>query len=315
MNRIDRLAGTILLLQGHRGITAERIASHWEISLRTVYRDLAALGEAGVPITCDASGGYRLMKGYHVPPVMFTQEEAAALFVSGTIADQVADASLKAGLQSALLKVRSVLPEDLYERMEAMKRTLAVWLHSGTHADSSECMLPIQNAVLDRRCMEIAYDTAAKGTVTRRRVEPLGVLYYSGHWHLIAYCRLRQDFRDFRMDRVRDWRVLDERFPGHNEFSLHDFVQQQMAGSLGLPLVILVDGPFVDRMRKSLFWTTVKEEPLPDGRVRMRFPVDSEDWVAGWLLGYGGGVTVEEPASLRQSLCELACAVCKKYQP
>ena len=94
MNRIDRLTGMILLLQGQRVITAEQIAAHFEISVRTVYRDLAALGEAGVPIVAEAGVGYSLMRGYHMPPVMFTEDEAAALFMSGEVTEQIADDSL-----------------------------------------------------------------------------------------------------------------------------------------------------------------------------------------------------------------------------
>src|SRR4051812_45964721 len=101
MNRIDRLTGILLLLQSHRMITAQQIADHYEISVRTVYRDIAALGEAGVPIVAEAGHGYSLMRGYHVPPVMFTENEAAALFLSGEVTEQVADESLRDALRSA----------------------------------------------------------------------------------------------------------------------------------------------------------------------------------------------------------------------
>ncbi|MCH8498929.1 MAG: HTH domain-containing protein [Marinobacter sp.] len=107
MNRIDRLTGTILLLQSHRAITAEQIASHWEISLRTVYRDLAALTEAGVPLWfCPNHKGYRLMDGFHLPPVQFTDQEATALFVAGAVTNTIADTSLQQAHASALLKIR-----------------------------------------------------------------------------------------------------------------------------------------------------------------------------------------------------------------
>jgi len=191
MNRIDRLTGTILLLQTHRGLSAEYIAAHWEISVRTVYRDLAALGEAGVPIVCEEGGNYRLMKSYHMPPVVFTEEEAAALFVSGAVTNQVADGSLKHSLRAALLKVRSVLSEERRNYLEGISQSLGVWLNpSGVPS-------PVQDAILRRRCLALRYDAGGRGMLTTRTVEPLGLLFYAGYWHLIAFCRLRAAFRIF----------------------------------------------------------------------------------------------------------------------
>ena len=95
MNRVDRLVAMILLLQSKRSITADEIASHFEISVRTVYRDVTALGEAGVPVIAEAGVGYSLMKGYHLPPVMFTQSEAMALAMGGALVDSLTDPAMQ----------------------------------------------------------------------------------------------------------------------------------------------------------------------------------------------------------------------------
>ena len=176
MNRIDRLTGMILLLQGHRVITAEQIAAHYEISVRTVYRDLAALGEAGVPIIAEAGMGYSLMRGYHMPPVMFTEDEAAALFLSGEIADQIADESLRDSLRAALLKVRSVLPAERRDYLDRLSKTTRVWLKRPTMQDDEEChqaLMRLQEAVIRRRCAALRYDAGNRGEITTRVVEPL----------------------------------------------------------------------------------------------------------------------------------------------
>ncbi|RYD46383.1 MAG: HTH domain-containing protein, partial [Verrucomicrobiaceae bacterium] len=158
MNRIDRLTGMILLLQGQRVITAEQIAGHFEISVRTVYRDLSALGEAGVPIIAEAGVGYSLMRGYHMPPVMFTEDEAAALFMSGEVTDQVADDSLRHSLRSALLKVRSVLPQEKKDYLHQLRDKVGVWFrHSGDEM-RRESLMPIQDAIVRRRCLRISYN-------------------------------------------------------------------------------------------------------------------------------------------------------------
>ena len=112
MNRVDRLLAQILLLQSKRVVTAEQMARHFGLNIRTIYRDLAALGEIGVPIVAEAGVGYTLRRGYHLPPVNLTAEEANALVTGGMLVVQFADASVRDGMKSALAKVRAILPHD-----------------------------------------------------------------------------------------------------------------------------------------------------------------------------------------------------------
>src|SRR6185295_2389867 len=121
MNRVDRLLALILFLQLRRVVTAEQMAAHFELSVRTIYRDLAALGEAGVPIMAEAGVGYALMRGYHLPPVNFTAEEASALVTGGMLIEQFTDASVKNQMQGALQKVRAVLPAEHQERIARLE--------------------------------------------------------------------------------------------------------------------------------------------------------------------------------------------------
>src|SRR5258705_9298106 len=127
MNRVDRLMAIALRLQSRRVVRAEDLAAHFEISVRTVYRDLAALGEAGIPIIGEAGVGYSLVKGYHLPPVMFTSEEAMALFVGGEMVKQFADASMTGPMESALLKIRSVLPRERQDDLDRLTRATAIY--------------------------------------------------------------------------------------------------------------------------------------------------------------------------------------------
>lgn len=151
MNRIDRLTGMILLLQGQRVITAEQVAAHFEISVRTVYRDFSALGEAGVPIVAEAGVGYSLMRGYHMPPVMFTEDEAAALFMSAEVTEPVADESLRQSLRSALLKVRSVLPQEKRDYLRQLQGKVGIMTRPSGTDDRRESLMPVQGAVARRR--------------------------------------------------------------------------------------------------------------------------------------------------------------------
>ena len=314
MNRIDRLTGMILLLQSHRVITAEQIAEHYEMSVRTVSRDLAALGEAGVPIVAEAGVGYSLMRGYHIPPVMFTEHEAAALFMSGEVTEQVADDSLRGSLRSALLKVRSVLPKERHESLNRLKKTMGVWIGSRTKEDDHRSLMPLQQAVLQRRCVALDYDAGSRGEISQRTVEPLGMMFYAREWHLIAYCRLRRDFRDFRLDRVMRWEVLNECFQGHEDFSVKAFLVEVLNEHELIPTTVLFKPAVMDRVRREMSCARVAEATLPDGRVSVELLAWSQEWLVGWLLSLGADAEVLQPAEMRQRLRDLALEVAQRHQ-
>lgn len=303
----------ILLLQGQRVITAERIAEHFEVSVRTVYRDLAALGEAGVPIVAEAGVGYSLMRGYHMPPVMFTEGEAAALFMSAVVTEQVADDSLKHSLRSAMLKVRSVLPEERRDYVNRLKDSVGVWLRRPGGDQSRDSLMPIQDAVVRRRCLAIRYNTANRGAVTGRVVEPLGLVFYSRQWHLIAWCRLRRDFRDFRLDRMTAWEVLEERYEGHIGFMMKDFLSQCIESEELTPVTVEVEREAMERFRAEVPCTSCAEVALPDGRVRVELLAFSLEWLSAWLLGFGNRVEAVAPAGLRENMRQTALEVAGRY--
>ncbi|MES2657423.1 MAG: YafY family protein [Verrucomicrobiota bacterium] len=313
MNRIDRLTGMILLLQGQRVITAEQIAAHYEISVRTVYRDLSALGEAGVPIIAEAGVGYSLMRGYHMPPVMFTEDEAAALFMSGEVTEQVADESLRHSLRSALLKVRSVLPQEKKDYLHRLKDRIGVRLRQPGGDQRRESLMPIQDAVVRKRCLQIRYNTANRGAITTRIVEPLGLVFYARQWHLIAWCRLRREVRDFRLDRMATWELLDESFEGRADFSVKEFLRENIESHELTPVTVIVEIEALERFRAEMPCTPISETSLSDSRARLELLAFSLDWLTDWLLGFGMRVEVIEPHELRDSVRKAALAIAAHY--
>ena len=157
MNRTDRLVAMVLFLQGRRVVRARDLAARFEITERTVYRDIAALGEAGVPIMGEAGVGYSLMKGYQLPPVMFTADEATSLFVGGELVKQLTDASLQVPMVSALEKLRAVLPRDRQDHVERLaQRTLVFGRPAprtgpvATERESTESLTPSRPILLIR---------------------------------------------------------------------------------------------------------------------------------------------------------------------
>jgi predicted DNA-binding transcriptional regulator YafY len=313
MNRIDRLVAMVMYLQGRRVVRAEEMAEHFEVTVRTVYRDIGALGEAGVPISGEAGVGYSLVKGYHLPPVMFTAEEAMALFIGGEMVKRFADASLAAPMESALLKIRSVLPRERQDDLDRLGRATAIIgaprLPSGI---DQRTLLPIQQAIVARRVLRMSYRARTSEEATVREVEPLGVMYHSGAWYLVAWCRLRGALRHFKLERLHRLEVLREQFPARASFSLHDHLKGEIDSVQKLMVRVRFATPAVERARRESLAGFTTEQPV-EGGVEVEMMTFSYDWLARWLLSFGSDAEALEPEELRASLRSEAEALVKRY--
>jgi predicted DNA-binding transcriptional regulator YafY len=301
MNRVDRLLALILFLQSRRVVTAEQMAAHFELSVRTIYRDLVALGEAGVPILAEAGVGYTLMRGYLLPPVNFTAEEASALVTGGLLVEQFADAAVKAHMHSALLKVRAILPRDHQERIARLEHGLATTANVKPPVQADLSLL--QQALADRRILRFTYQGAGRTKTTERIAEPLGLIHYLERWHLIAWCRSSRDYRDFRTDRMSDVAALRETFTPREDFSLPQYIRGMPAPTLRArvrftPLA-------ADRAKREWWLGVLDEKQSAAGRDLTLAAVEWERLV-GWLLSFGREAVVLAPASLRKLLVEAA---------
>lgn len=314
MNRVDRLMAMVLQLQSQRVVRAEDIAAHFEISVRTVYRDIAALGEAGIPIMAEAGVGYSLVKGYHLPPVMFTAEEASALFIGAKLVEQLTDASLRKQMQSAVLKIRSVLPRDRQDYLDRLERSTAVISRSSNAVPrlSSEALIPIQRALAERRVLSLDYQGGQRRDLTRRQVEPLGLVYYADSWHLIAYCRLRRDVRDFRTDRILKLQLQSERFSGHADFSLQRYLEAETREGKFEMAQIRFRPEAIERVRRERFWGLVEEKAENEG-IAVTLLDCSLEWLAGWVLSFGSMAEVLSPERLKELVATEAEKVAAKY--
>jgi len=305
MNRTDRLVAMVMHLQGRRVVRAEELAGHFEISVRTVYRDIAALGESGVPICGEAGVGYSLMKGYHLPPVMLTAEEAMALFVGGEMVKQFADASLGAPMASALAKIRSVLPRDRQDDLDRLSQATAIFSESRLPSGLDQRMLlPIQQAIVSRRVLRMTYRAKARDVDTVRDVEPLGVTYHSAAWYLVAWCRLRGDFRYFKIERLRALEVLDERFALRPDFSLRDHLRELRATGERIVARAWFSPDAIERVRRESY-AEIQAEQAARGGFEVTMETFSLDWLARWLLSFGAEAEALAPSSLRERVqCE-----------
>ena len=200
MRRADRLFQIIQLLRARRLTTAADLAQELEISTRTVYRDVQDLLESGVPIEGEAGVGYRLRKGFELPAMTFTVEELQALVLGGRLVEAWADPDLGVAVRAAMTKIESVLPEPL---QASMLRTALFGPPARMTPQAPDHLRPLRHAISHERWVSFRY-TDGEGRQTERTVVPLGLYFWGKQWLLAGYCLLRNDYRSFRADRVRE---------------------------------------------------------------------------------------------------------------
>jgi predicted DNA-binding transcriptional regulator YafY len=311
VNRIDRLVAILIHLQGRRVTRAEEIADEFQTSIRTVYRDISALAEAGVPIVGEAGLGYSIVRGYHLPPVQFTTQEATALITASLLMDRFTDDSLMSSMTSALAKIRAVLPADHQDHIDRLESRMSV--RSATRQAQSANLFLIQKALADRTLLRISYRASGRADAVRRDIEPLGLTYYAERWHLIAWCRLRQDYRDFRTDRVEGIVPSSAQFEPHPDFSLTEFLGRWENSPESFTGTIQADLATSERIRKEAMFKILREERMPEG-VRFHIQVANWSWYVGWLLSFGERLVVVEPEELRTLLAESARATAHHHE-
>lgn len=302
MNRVDRLLAQILYLQSRPLCTAEEMAEHFGLSLRTIYRDLAALSEAGVPVVAQAGVGYSLARGYHLPPVSFNTEEASALITGGLLVERSADPSVRRPMRSALMKVRAVLPRALQAQMVRLEQSMATTATPEQPTKAAD-LNTLQQALAQCRVLRFSYLGLGKPDATEREVEPLGLIHYLERWHLIARCRRRQEVRDFRTDRMSRVSMLKEIFEPRTDFVIGDYIQSMPRPDLRAE--VRFTPPSVDRARREWWLGIVNEVETPLGTVLTLALVDWER-LTGWLLSFGREAQVLSPDDLRERLVQAA---------
>jgi len=302
MNRLDRITAILIQLQSKRVIKAQEIADRFGISLRTVYRDIRTLEAAGIPILSEAGIGYSIMKGYRLPPVMFTKEEATSMLTAEKLVAKLTDEASARHYQSAMYKIKAILHSNEKELLEDLEAHIAVARPpAATNGHASNFMPLIFKSITERRVLQLQYFAYHSEKVTERDIEPIGVYFTDGHWHLIAYCRLREDYRDFRADRILQIQDTSLTFR-KRELTLQGYLQKIARRENLLKVVILVDKSVVKYMYpQKFYYGYVREEPKGP-QVEMTFLVSAHDYFARWLLMFTDKVKIVSPASMEDEM-------------
>jgi len=222
MRRADRLFQIIQGLHHDRAVTARQLAEQLEVSDRTIYRDIQDLSLSGVPITGEAGLGYRLMKGFHLSPLMFNEEELAALLLGARMVQTWTDKGLARAAQQAMAKIEHVIPDHLKPELERQEIMVPAFPFSLTVSDELELL---RGTIKQQRKVRFDYQREDNEKSTRT-VRPLGLFYWGKVWTLAAWCELRDGFRNFRLDRMSHITSLEERYEVIEGRTLQDFLAQ-----------------------------------------------------------------------------------------
>ncbi len=313
MNRIDRLSGILIQLQARPIVKAQQIANRFEVSLRTVYRDIRALCEAGVPICGDAGIGYSLMEGYRLSPLMFTKEEALAFTTAEKIIEQLTDANNSSYFCSGMDKIRAVLRNSDKNDLAHFDERIKVYRNARFPEHKTPNLLQtILKSIDEQRAVKMQYYTPSREESTERLVEAVGVSYSYPHWYLSAYCHLRKTYRQFRLDRVEDI------IPTSIEITKkHPPLKELFADidtSACLTKVVLQTDTATNQLMgdQKYYFGLIEETEIHKGIWKQTYMCYSLDTMTRWLIGYFDTVETVEPQVLQDNLQEKIKQINKK---
>lgn len=213
VNRLSRLTAILIQFHTKRLVTASELSQKFQVSKRTIYRDIKALENAGVPILTEEGKGYTLMEGYKIPPVMFTESQANALILAEQLVLKNKDASFVKDYSEAIDKIKSILSYSIKDKANLLTDRTQFDQVKNQERNSNN-LSDLQNALTNYNLVKVEY-TNKEGIATTRLIEPFALLS-TENWYLIAWCRLREAFRFFRLDRFQKMEMLSEHFDPHN---------------------------------------------------------------------------------------------------
>ena len=230
--RLVRLTAILTQLQAKRILTAKEIADRHRVSIRTVYRDIRTLEQSGVPVVTEEGKGYTIMEGYTLPPVLFTEEEANALITAEQLINQNKDASLSVQYQNAVQKIKSVLRHPQKEKTELLASRMQV-RNNPSKERTSNYLVRLQSYITNYQLVKIDY-LSLEHRKSQREIEPFALYTTQDNWILVAHCRLKNDFRAFRLDRIQHLHPLNQNFEPHN-MTLSQYLEACRKKCIGTP--------------------------------------------------------------------------------
>jgi predicted DNA-binding transcriptional regulator YafY len=311
MNRTDRLLAIVLEIQARGMMRAEDLAKHFGTSKRTIYRDIQALSEAGVPVVSLLGEGYRLSEGYFLPPLAFNEEEATLLLLGLSAISRSFDSDYQRKTEDARRKILSVLSETTRQNSDFLERSLFLGnIQSVPPADMENLRL-LRRAILNSQTVNFRYFSRYPddGKVSLRDADPYSLACLNGTWFMNAYCHLRHDMRLFRLSRIEALKLTAKHFERPKDYKASHEAERD---DRHLIVRVLFDEDSLPWISEDqFFYITAREEHSEGLIVTLR--ARHIDELVQWLLGWGRHIRVLEPPELRQHLKDEAIALLKNH--
>lgn len=303
--RFDRIVAILIQLQSKRIVKAQELADRFDVSLRTVYRDIRTLEASGVPIVSEAGVGYSIMEGYRLPPVMFTREEAGSFVAAEKLMQKFTDKSLGAYYESAMYKLKSVLRSKEKDWVEALESQVSIVPGQVLFNEEVPNALEILfESIAERKQVFLKYESLREETPSERRIEPVGLFNENGFWYILGYCHLRMDYRHFRTDRIHHIaRTSMDFMLEHGTMDEHREKREEVEKTKVKILVEKSVAKYIRGGRKHHGF--VSEKPV-GGQMEMTFmTTDMENGFARWYLMFGDYATIVEPDALKKRVADI----------
>jgi len=303
--RFDRIVAILIQLQSKKIVKAQELAVRFEVSLRTIYRDIRTLEASGVPIYSEAGVGYALMEGYRLPPVMFTKEEVSSFIAAEKLMQKFTDPSLGNHYASAMYKLKSVLRSTDKDWLSNIDSSVVMQSGEPLFNDNSPNTLAVLfESIAEKKQILLSYKTFDKEETTTRNIEPVGVFHEHNCWYFLGYCHLRKDYRQFRTDRILEIKKTD------GDFTIeHDSLETYLNKTETIPTTkvrILIEKKIARYLAfERKYHGFVSEKEVGD-KIEMTFMCrDLESGFPRWFLMFGDYATILEPEELKTRTLEL----------
>lgn len=298
MNRIDRISAILIQLQSHSLVKAQQISERFNISIRTVYRDIRTLEEAGIPIIGNPGIGYSLAEGFKLSPLMFTQKEALSFLIAEKLVHELTDSNSNEHYKSGIEKIRSVMRFADKNMLETMEKCMSVLDTYKSSTYKPDILLLILQSIYQKRIIEISYLGSNALSVSERKIEAVGIFFSRTNWYLIGFYLPKEIYLTFRIDRIQKMHILNE-LQSREHPPLEKFIREFYDKEKLHEIVIRIEKNKTSIMNDDKYYYGLTFEKEIGDMFELHFLTFSISKFAHWYLSFADSATIIRPDSLK----------------